>query len=125
MLRDEIKHNTPVGHEAKKLIDNGNLVVLSGQSATVGQTEAWSALIPSTANGLTNLWMVYQGDEIVVTNAQYKGLDPDPRNFYVASGKVFSIFKPQLGDILVFTADLLKRILPFIKTVTVIIFLFL
>ena len=26
MLRDEIKHNTPVGHEAKKLIDNGNLV---------------------------------------------------------------------------------------------------
>ncbi len=26
MLRDEIKHDTPVGHEAKKLIDNGNLV---------------------------------------------------------------------------------------------------
>lgn len=86
-------------------VDNGNLVVLNGQSATAGQTEAWTALTPSTANGLTGLWVVYQGDEVDVTNAQYKGLDPDPRNFYVVSGKVFSIFKPQLGDILVFTTD--------------------
>ena len=85
-------------------VDNGNIVKLTGLSTTAGESEAWTAVTPSTANGLTDVWMVYE-PEVVVTNAQYKGLDPDPRNFFVAATKVFSCFKPQLGDIVTMTAD--------------------
>ncbi len=85
-------------------VDNGNLVVLSALSATAGESEVWTALVPSTANGLTGLWMVGE-PEVVVTDSKYKGLDPDPRNFFVAATKVFSCFRPQIGDIITMTAD--------------------
>ncbi len=88
-------------------LDNGNVVVLSGKSSTAGEGEVWSAYTPSTGSGLTGLWMIY-GDEIVVTDSKYKGLNPDPRSFYTASGKVVSAFKPQLGDIIVLTTDALS-----------------
>ena len=85
-------------------VDNGNVVVLSALSTTAGEAEVWTALVPSTSNGLTGLWMVYE-PEVVVTDSKYKGLDPDPRNFSVAATDVFSCFKPSLGDIITFTAD--------------------
>jgi hypothetical protein len=85
-------------------VDNGNIVILSALSTTAGEAEVWTALVPSSSNGLTGVWMVGEPD-IVVTNAQYKGRDPDPRNFFVAATKIFSCFKPQLGDIITMTAD--------------------
>lgn len=85
-------------------VDNGNLVILSALETTAGQTEAWTALTPSTSNGLTGVWVVYEPEE-VRTAEKYKNLDPDPRNFYVPDGIVFSCFKPQLGDIVTMTAD--------------------
>lgn len=84
-------------------VDNGNLVKLTGQSAVAGYGEVWTAVTPSTGNGLTGLWMAHE-PEVVVT-AGYKGLNPDIREFYNAIGKVFIAFKPQLGDIVVLTAD--------------------
>jgi hypothetical protein len=51
------------------------------------------------------MWMAYSGDEVVLTASKYKGLDPDPRNFYNEDNKVFSAFKPQVGDIILVTAD--------------------
>jgi hypothetical protein len=89
---------------AVSAVDNGNIVILSGISATAGESEVFSAIVPSTGNGLTGVWMVAE-PEVVITNAQYKGLDPDPRNFFVAAGTKFTIFKPQLGDIVTMTAD--------------------
>lgn len=85
-------------------VDNGNIVILSALSTTAGEGEVWTALTPSTSNGLTGVWMVYQ-PELVETGEKYRGLDPDPRNFYVKDGDVFSVFKPQLGDIVTMTAD--------------------
>lgn len=85
-------------------IDNGNLLVLSGLSATAGEAEVWTAIEPSTADGLTQLWMAGQ-PENVATGDKYKNLDPDPRNFKNSIGSVFSIFKPQIGDIVTMTAD--------------------
>ena len=85
-------------------IDNGNILSLSsGISATAGESEVFTATVPATGT-LAGLWMAYE-PEVVVTGAQYKGLDPDPRNFFNASGKVFSVFKPQVGDIVTMTAD--------------------
>lgn len=85
-------------------VENGNIVILSAKSATAGEGEAWTALVPSTGNGLTGVWMAYE-PELVLTASKYKGLDPDPRNFRNEIGDVFSVFKPQLGDIVTLTAD--------------------
>lgn len=85
-------------------VDNGNIVILNGLSATAGEGEVFTAIVPSTVNGLTGVWMVAE-PEVVVTNAQYKGLDPDPRNFYIPAGDIFTIIKPQIGDIVMMTAD--------------------
>lgn len=85
-------------------VENGNIVVLSAKSATAGEGEVWTAAVPSTSNGLTGVWIAYE-PELVLTAAKYKGLDPDPRNFRNEIGSIFSVFKPQLGDILTLTAD--------------------
>ena len=85
-------------------VENGNIVILSGKSATAGEGEVWTAVVPSTSAGLTNVWIAFE-PEVVLTAAKYKGLDPDPRNFRNEIGDVFSVFKPQLGDILTLTAD--------------------
>lgn len=90
---------------AATTLDNGNLVVPSALSTTAGENEVWTVLTPSTANGLTGLWMVYQGDEVVTTDSKYKGIDPSPFNFYIPIAATFSMFKPQLNDIVIMTAD--------------------
>ncbi len=86
-------------------LDNGNILSLTTRSATAGEGEVFTAVAPASGTAVTGLWMVYSGDELVVTNAQYKGLDPDPRNFFTATGKVVSVYKPQIGDIILLTAD--------------------
>ena len=91
-------------------VENGNVVVLATKSTTAGEAEVWTATVPSTGNGLTGLWMAYE-PELVLTSSgssQYKGLDPDPRNFRNEIGDIFSVFKPQLGDIITLTDDALS-----------------
>jgi hypothetical protein len=87
-------------------IDNGNVFRLDTQSTTSGEAEVWAVTAPTTsASTLNNLWMAYS-PEVVVTvsgNSQYKGLDPDPRNFVNLGGKVFDAFQPQVGDIITLT----------------------
>lgn len=87
-------------------LDNGQVVALLTKSTTAGESEVWTATVPATGS-LTFLWMVYSGDELVVTNSQYKGLDPDPRNFFTPATKVVSVYKPQVGDIVLMTAECL------------------
>ena len=86
-------------------LDQGNAVILATKSTTAGEAEVWTATVPNSGTALTGLWMVYSGDEVVLTDARYKGIDPDPRNFYNLATKTLSVFKPQLGDIIVATAD--------------------
>jgi hypothetical protein len=86
-------------------IDNGNVFNLLSKSSTAG-SEVWLATQPATGS-LVNLWMAYE-PEVVQTvsgNSTYKGIDPDPRNFYNIAGDVFSAFKLQVGDIITVTAD--------------------
>jgi hypothetical protein len=91
-------------------IDNGNVFQLKTKvpAATLGTTgsEVWLATMPETGS-MVNLWMAYEPEVVVTVSGtqQYKGIDPDPRNFYNISGNVFSAFRPQLGDLLLMTAD--------------------
>lgn len=91
---------------ATDTVDNGWLVKLTTVSATAGQGEVFTAVVPSTSNGLTGLYMVYDAG-FTLTDSRYTGLDPDPRNYFVPALRVYSVFKPQLGDIFTVTADAL------------------
>ena len=82
---------------------NGYLVSLTAKETGAGEVDLWTIAQPTTGD-LYSLWMVY-APEIVVTNAQYKGLDPDPRNFSIAIGDPVDCFKPQVGDIITLSAD--------------------
>jgi hypothetical protein len=83
-------------------VDNGNIVILTTHGAATGNSEVWTAVPASTSAGLTDIWMV--ADPELVWTGSYRGLDPDPRNFYVVAGRIFSIYKPQLHDIFTLTA---------------------
>lgn len=91
-------------------IDNGFVLTLTGKNSgsisSGSGTEVWNAIAPVTGS-LSSLWMAYEA-EIVVTDSRYKGIDPDVRNFFNATSKVFSVFKPQVGDIILATAECFK-----------------
>jgi len=85
-------------------LDNGNIVFLNdGISATSGEGEVWVASTPATTT-VTGAWMVGE-PEVVITDSKYKGLDPDPRNYYLASGTIGTAFKVKQYDIVRLTAD--------------------
>ncbi len=87
-------------------VDNGWVFFMDSKHTSGSLTEVWELGQPITGS-LSGLWMAYSGDEIVLTDARYKGLDPDPRNFYNEANKVFSAFKPQVGDIILVTGEAL------------------
>ena len=93
-------------------VDNGNVVYLSGKETNSARLEVWTGVQPATAGGgsaLTGLWMAYEPEIVSVVSGSsvYKGLNNDPRNFYNIATGVFSIFRLQLDDEVILTADAL------------------
>jgi len=85
-------------------IDNGMIFSCTTKVTTSGSgNEVFNIVAPATGS-LVDLWMAYSGEEIIITAAKYKGIDPDPRNFFNETGKVFSAYKPRVGDIILLTA---------------------
>lgn len=87
-------------------IQNGFAVVLASKSAVAGESEVWLATQPATAT-LSGVWLAYSPEVVVTVSGsnQYKGIDPDPRNFINLSGKTMDVFKPKVGDLLQYTVD--------------------
>lgn len=85
--------------------ENGFVGYFSGKSSTAGEEEVWTMVAPATAH-LYDLWMCYE-PELVITDSKYKNINPDPRDFIVAIGDVFSVFKPQVGDLISMSSDAL------------------
>jgi hypothetical protein len=89
-------------------LDNGNVIVLATEdtAGTYGQMEVWDATRPATAT-LSGCWMVYEPEVVLTVSGtkQYKGIDPDPQDFSIPAGQVFTAFKPRLGDIILLTGD--------------------
>ena len=88
-------------------IENGMVMQLASRSSTTGEEEVWVGTVPSSSAGLTHLWMAYSPElsRVVSGSSTYLGLNPDPRQHFNAQGKVFDVFKPQVGDIITLTAD--------------------
>lgn len=87
--------------------EQGALVVLTGKSATAGESEVWTAVHASTSDGLTGTWMAYSPESVITVSGthNYKGIDPDPRNFINKATKVMDVFKPKVGDLVLMSED--------------------
>jgi hypothetical protein len=107
---DSLNRVAKSGESTTVDIQNGSMVVLASVSATAGEGEVWLATCPATATLTASLWMV-ASPEIVVTvsgSNQYKGLDPDPRNFINLKDKTFDAFKISVGDIITLSTDAIE-----------------
>ena len=85
-------------------VQNGQAVAMDGKSTTAGEADVWTVITPATAT-LSGLWIAYSPEVVVTASGsnQYKGIDPDPRNFTNVADTVFDVFKPKVGDILQYT----------------------
>jgi len=90
-------------------INQGGMFKLSSSvvSASSGYTEVWNTVITSGTSDLFDLWMAYSDELVTVTSgtSEYRGPDPDPRNFTNIGAKVFDAFKPMQGDIILISSD--------------------
>ena len=93
------------GKHATVAVENGNVVVPGAKSTVAGEGDVYVCTTPATAGLATDIFhMVYEAP-VPVVNGKYKGITDDPREFDVPAGTVFNMYKPQVGDELVLTAD--------------------
>jgi hypothetical protein len=94
-------------------IDNGFVFYMSGQTNQTGAAEVWDVFQPTTGS-IGGLWMAAAPELSVTTsgNNKWRGLDPDPRNFYTAASTVFDAFKLMPGDIVTLTTENLDSATP-------------
>lgn len=86
-------------------LDNGNVFGKGELSANANESQVYEATTPTA---LTGLWMAYSPEDVVLTDGlgnQFKVGTLDPRAFTNTAGVVFSGFKPQVGDLLLISAD--------------------
>lgn len=98
-----VKPVTGVLKLSLKLLGTTYISIADGSIGTQRQT-AYKFEVAEASGGL---YMAYEPEVVVVTvnGKQYKGIDPDVRDFVNIAGNVFSAFKPQVGDILTISAD--------------------
>jgi hypothetical protein len=90
-------------------LDNGNIFALDAQDTGTELSEVWDVIKPATGAHLTNLWMAAEPEAVVTYSgtSAYKGLDPDPRNFYIKASQVFRAISLKVGDVVELSADAL------------------
>lgn len=87
-------------------LDNGNVFGKGELSASANESQVYEATTPEEE--LTGLWMAYSPEDVVLTDGlgnQFKVGTLDPRAFTNTAGVVFSGFKPQVGDLVLISAD--------------------
>ena len=87
-------------------LDNGNVFGKGELSANANESQVYEATTPEEE--LTGLWMAYSPEDVVLTDGlgnQFKVGTLDPRAFTNTAGVVFSGFKPQVGDLVLISAD--------------------
>ena len=93
--------------KAEADIDNGNVFGKGDLSAAKNESQVYEAETPATGS-LTGLYMAFTAEDVVLTDDlgnQFKVGTLDPRAFTNKAGTVFSGFKPQVGDLVLISAD--------------------
>ena len=88
-------------------LDNGNVFSKGELSTEASESQVYQAVTPTTGS-LSGLWMAFTAEDVVLTDElgnQFKIGNLDPRAFTNKAGTVFSGFKPQVGDLVLLSAD--------------------
>lgn len=88
-------------------LDNGNVFSKGELSTDASESQVYQTVTPATGS-LNDLWMAFTAEDVVLTDDlgnQFKVGNLDPRAFTNTAGTVFSGFKPQVGDLIVLSAD--------------------
>ena len=88
-------------------LDNGNVFSKGELSTDANESQVYQTATPATGS-LNDLWMAFTAEDVVLTDDlgnQFKVGNLDPRAFTNTAGTVFSGFKPQVGDLIVLSAD--------------------
>lgn len=88
-------------------LDNGNVFGKGELSTNAGESQVYKTVTPATGS-LSGLYMAFSAEDVVLTDDlgnQFKVGTLDPRAFTNKAGTVFSGFKPQVGDLVLISAD--------------------
>ena len=86
-------------------VENGNIVRLTEVSTASGENEVYIAATPTSATLDTDVFYMVNDPVNVLVSSVYAGLIDDPREFNIAALKVFSCYKPMVGDEIVISED--------------------
>jgi hypothetical protein len=86
-------------------VERGNVVSLGALSTVAGEHEVYIAATPVTASTPTAIYYMVNEPVNVLVNAKYSGLTDDESDFNIAANKVFTVFKPKVGDEIILSED--------------------
>lgn len=86
-------------------LENGNIVRLTEVSTTSGENEVYIASTPTSGTLDTDVFYMVNDPVNVLVSSTYAGLIDDPREFNIAATKVFSVYKPMVGDEIAISED--------------------
>ena len=89
--------------KANFAVENGHVVAL-GEKSTA-KNEAFVYTVKKPANLATDIFYMVNEPVNVLVNGKYSGLTDDPREFNIPAGKVFTMYKPMVGDEVVITVN--------------------
>ena len=88
-------------------LDNGNVFGKGELSTNSNESQVYKTVTPAT-DSLSGLYMAFSPEDVVLTDDlgnQFKVGTLDPRAFTNRANVVFSGFKPQVGDLVLISAD--------------------
>jgi len=91
--------------KAAVAVENGHVVALGNKSNVKGENDVYNVNVPATATLATDIFYMVNEPVNVLVNGKYSGLTDDPREFNIPAGKVFTMYKPMVGDEVVITVD--------------------
>ena len=86
-------------------VENGHVVALGDKSDVKGENDVYNVKAPAFANLASDIFYMVNEPVNVLVNGKYSGLTDDPREFNIPAGKVFTMYKPMVGDEIVITVD--------------------
>ena len=91
--------------KAKFDVENGHVVVLGEKSTEKNEAFVYTVNKPATNTLASGIFYMVNEPVNVLVNGKYSGLTDDPREFNIPDGKVFTMYKPMVGDEIAITVD--------------------
>ena len=91
--------------KAAVAVENGHVVALGDKSNVKGENDVHNVNVPATDTLASDIFYMVNEPVNVLVNGKYSGLTDDPREFNIPADKVFTMYKPMVGDEVVITVN--------------------